>query len=251
MGRELWPGHPFGPEPNFRQAVRLGLSEVRSIGAELAASIAQEREAGGPYRDLHDLVRRVGLTTSQLEALATAGAFDCFGGSRREALWAAGALAQEGPDTLEGVSVGAAAPPLPEMTDVEAAVADSWATGIGPGISPVELVRENLSRSGVLPIAEAVAQAAGRRVAAAGVVTHRQRPPTAAGVTFISLEDETGLLNVVCSAGLWQRHRQVARNSAALVVRGRIERGDGSTNFIAEHLAPLSLPVSNKSRDWQ
>ena len=88
-------------------------------------------------------------------------------------------------------------------------------------------------------------------MAVAGVVTHRQRPGTAGGVTFLSLEDETGLLNIVCSAGLWQRFRRVARTSKALVVRGRLERQDGATNLVAEHLVPMSLRVRSSSRDFQ
>ena len=85
----------------------------------------------------------------------------------------------------------------------------------------------------------------------AGVVTHRQRPGTAGGVTFLSIEDETGLLNIICTAGLWQRFRTVARSSPALVVRGRLERADGATNLLAEHLAPLSLRVPSASRDFR
>ena len=91
----------------------------------------------------------------------------------------------------------------------------------------------------------------GHRILVAGVVTHRQRPHTAQGVTFISLEDETGLLNVVCSHGLWQRYRQVARTSPALIVRGMVERGDGAMNFVADHLEPLGLRVPLKSRDFR
>ena len=89
------------------------------------------------------------------------------------------------------------------------------------------------------------------RVAVAGVVTHRQRPGTAQGVTFLSLEDETGLLNVICSAGLWRRFRTVARGAAAMVVRGRLERADEATNLMAEHLAPLSLQIPTSSRDYR
>src|SRR5699024_11719672 len=74
----------------------------------------------------------------------------------------------------------------------------------------------------------------GTRTWVAGVVTHRQRPGTAAGVTFLSLEDETGILNVICSAGLWQRYRKVVRSSAALVVRGTVESADGVTNLMAD-----------------
>jgi error-prone DNA polymerase len=245
------PEAAYGPNPDLRLAVRQGLAQVRGIGTDLAGRVVAEREAGGPFRDLRDLVRRVDLSTAQLEALATAGATDGLGVTRREALWAAGALGQEGPGTLEGVSVGVAAPALPGMTEVETAVADAWATGVTPGLSPLELVRDGLRRAGVVTVAEAFATDAGRRVAVGGVVTHRQRPGTAGGTTFLSLEDETGLLNVVCSPGLWQRFRPVARGAPAMVVRGRVEKADGAVNLVAEHLAPLRLPVHTRSRDFR
>ncbi|NMR20745.1 error-prone DNA polymerase [Cellulomonas fimi] len=237
-------------------AVRLGLASVRGVSEEVATALVTERGAGGPFADLRDLARRVRLTTAQLEALATAGALEAVGGGggaveRRESLWAAGALAQEGPDTLPGVSVGVAAPTLPGMSEVELAVADVWATGVSVDSYPTQYVREGLDAAGVLRVAEAFEHEADRRVAVAGVVTHRQRPGTAGGVTFLSLEDETGLLNVVCTAGLWQRFRRVARTSAALVVRGRLERADDATNLVAEHLAPLSLRVPTSSRDFR
>ena len=84
-----------------------------------------------------------------------------------------------------------------------------------------------------------------------GVVTHRQRPGTAKGVTFLSLEDETGMLNVVCSAGLWARYRRTALRSRALVVRGTIERTDGVVNLLADGMRNLSLRVATTSRDFQ
>lgn len=232
-------------------AVRLGLASVRSVGEDVAQRLVDERRAHGPFADLRDLVRRVRLSTAQLEALATAGALDSLGATRREALWAAGALAQEGPDTLPGVSVGVAAPTLPGLSDVEAATADVWATGVSVDSYPTQFVREGLDAAGVLRVVDAYSHETGRRVAVAGVVTHRQRPGTAGGVTFLSLEDETGLLNIVCSAGLWQRFRRVARTSRALVVRGRLERSDGATNLVAEHLGVLSLKVRTTSRDFR
>ncbi|WP_082813043.1 DNA polymerase III subunit alpha [Cellulomonas timonensis] len=232
-------------------AVRMGLASVRGVGEDVAERVVAERAAHGPYADLRDLARRVSLTTAQLEALATGGALGALGATRREALWAAGALALEGPDTLPGVAVGVSAPTLPGMTDVELAVADVWATGVSVDSYPTQHVREGLDAAGVLRVEQAYRHEAGRRVAVAGVVTHRQRPGTAGGVTFLSLEDETGLLNVVCSPGLWQKFRKAARTSAALVVRGRLERADGATNLIAEHLAPLSLRVRTTSRDFR
>ena len=89
------------------------------------------------------------------------------------------------------------------------------------------------------------------RVFVAGVVTHRQRPMTARGTTFISLEDETGLINVVCSQGCWKRHRSVAREATALLVRGRIEHADGVVNVVAESLSPLFVAATAPSRDFR
>lgn len=232
-------------------AVRLGLAGVRGVGEKVAERLVAERDVHGPFIDLRDLVRRVELTTAALESLATAGALESLGVTRREALWAAGALAQEGPDTLPGVSVGVQAPTLPGMSEVETAVADVWATGVSVDSYPTEFVRDGLDAAGVLRAVQVFDHEPGRRVAVAGVVTHRQRPGTAGGVTFLSLEDETGMLNVVCSAGLWQRFRTVARTSRALVVRGRVEKADGATNLLAEHLAPLALRVASTSRDFQ
>ncbi|MBN9328129.1 MAG: error-prone DNA polymerase, partial [Cellulomonas sp.] len=117
---------------------------------------------------------------------------------------------------------------------------------------PTRLVREGLDAAGVLRVEQVYRDPVPTgRVAVAGVVTHRQRPGTAGGVTFLSLEDETGLLNVICSAGLWQRFRRAARTSKALVVRGRLERADETTNLVAEHLSPLSLRVRTASRDFR
>jgi error-prone DNA polymerase len=91
----------------------------------------------------------------------------------------------------------------------------------------------------------------GSRVLVGGVVTHRQRPATASGITFLNLEDETGLVNVVCRKDVWARHRRVARESAALVVRGTLERADGVTNVVADRITPLALSVRSKSRDFR
>jgi error-prone DNA polymerase len=88
-------------------------------------------------------------------------------------------------------------------------------------------------------------------VRVAGVVTHRQRPATAGGTTFINLEDETGMANIICSRGVWTRYRTVARSSSALIVRGRLERVEGVVNLIADRLDPLHLSVSPRSRDFR
>ncbi|MCM3886432.1 error-prone DNA polymerase [Frankia sp. R82] len=235
--------------------VRLGLTGVRRVGGELARRIVERRMADGPYADMADLVRRVGVSVDQLEALATAGAFGCFGLARREALWAAGAVAQARPDRLAGMVFGAdvrtVAPYLPGMSEAEESLADLWATGITPAGYPTRFLRERLAAQGVTTAAGLQAVTAGRRVLVAGIVTHRQRPATAAGTTFVNLEDETGLVNVICSPGLWTRHRTVARTATALVVRGRVERAEDVVNVIAERMWPLSVSVPRQSRDFR
>jgi error-prone DNA polymerase len=231
-------------------AVRLGVGSVRGIGEELA----KELEAGRPYTSPEDLVRRVpALNLAQLEAMATAGLFgECFGLARREALWAVGAVAQSRPDRLAGVVTGAQSPRLPGMSAVEEAVADLWATGVSPDGHPTRFLREQLDGLGVVTSAGLWDVEPGSRVTVAGVVTHRQRPMTAQGTTFLNLEDETGLVNVVVSKGCWARFRRVAREAPAMTVRGRLERAEGVINLVAEHLSPLALPGStfHLSRDF-
>jgi error-prone DNA polymerase len=231
--------------------VRLGLDSVRTLGSDVTRRIEAQRADGGPYRDMADVARRAALTTAHLEALATADAFACFGLSRREALWAAGAAAQERADRLPGTTTGITAPMLPGMEAVEEMVADIWATGLSPDSHPVQFARDFLNRIGAVSVAGLRDVEHGRRVYVGGVVTHRQRPATAGGITFVNLEDETGMLNVTCSQGLWTRYRRVARTSSALIVRGILERVEGVLNLRADHMAALSLPVRPASRDFR
>jgi error-prone DNA polymerase len=231
-------------------AVRLGLAGVTSIGAELADRIVECREVDGPYTDMGDLVRRVGLTAPQVEALATADAFACFGLTRRQAIWNAGQAAMEGPDRLSGTAVNAPPPTLPGLSRQEATMADIWATRISPEDYPIQHVRPMLDERGVLAASQLATVESGTRVRVGGVVTHRQRPGTARGTTFLSLEDETGMVNVVCSLGVWNKFRRVARQSPALIIRGRVERNDGATNLIADHIERMPIAVRHSSRDF-
>ena len=235
-----------------RVAVRLGLAEVKGIGGTLAERIVIERAARGPYRDQADLVRRVGLTTPQLEALAAAGACDCFGLTSREALWMSGSAAQNRAEFLDGTLVTVQPPLFRLPTEAETLVADLWATGISTTDHPIRHVRSLLDERGVLPAAHLATAESGRRIEVGGIVTHRQRPATASGITFMNLEDESGLVNVICSMGVWKRYRRVARESSALIVRGILERSpEGVTNVLADRLEPLFLVASTSSRDFR
>ena len=232
-------------------AIRLGLSAVRNLGTEAAERVAAERVAAGrPYRDLEDFARRTALPAAVLEALATAGAFGCFGLPRRAALWAAGAAASLRADQLPGTTTGLTAPPLPGMTPAEETLADAWATSTY-GTHPVEHIRAALDERGVLTAAAVKVAAGGTYGAVAGLVTHRQAPATAHGVVFLGLEDETGMVNVICPPQVWERHRRVAATAAALLIEGQIERTGGSVNLVAVALRPLRVAAAIRSRDFR
>ncbi|HWG15453.1 MAG TPA: error-prone DNA polymerase [Streptosporangiaceae bacterium] len=231
-----------GPQP----AIRLGLRGVRNLGADTAAAVA----AGRPYRDLEDFARRTRLSPLALEALAAAGAFGCFGAGRRESMWAAGAAAAIRPAQLPGSTPGLTAPVLPAMTPVEETVADLWATGIY-GTHPLVHLRAELDTGGVLTAAGLTTAPPGGRVVVGGLVTHRQRPETAGGVVFMSLEDETGMANVICPPHVWARYRRIGAESGALLVHGRVERTEGATNLVATRLRRLRVAAAPPSRDFR
>ncbi|WP_278265010.1 error-prone DNA polymerase [Nocardia sp. AG03] len=255
---------------NVGTEVRLGLSGIRHLGTDLADRIVTERTTHGPFTSLLDLTGRIELSVAQVESLATAGALDTLvdqrrtghartedrpgenaHSARRAALWAAGAAARERADLLPGTGPVTAAPALPGMSALEIAAADVWATGISPGSYPTEFLREHLNSLGAVPASELLLVEDGARILVAGAVTHRQRPATAAGVTFLNLEDETGMVNVVCSVGLWTRYRRLAQNATALLVRGRIQNAEGAASLVADHLEHLDLRIVARSRDFR
>ena len=246
---------PFDSDDHRRDGgftVRLGLDEVHGIGTPLAERIVADREQNGAFADMADLVRRVGLTTAQLEALATADAFTGLGLTRREALWTAGNAAQDRAEFLPGTVVTVQPPLFSLATQADDLVSDLWATGISTDDHPIAHVRAGLDARGVLASSVLSAAESGRRVEIAGVVTHRQRPATASGITFMNLEDESGLVNVICSVGVWKRYHRIARDAPALIVRGVLERSkEGVINVVADRFEPLVLGAKTASRDFR
>ena len=193
--------HVHGPG-NPQPAIRLGLASIRDIGSATLDLI----EAGRPYASMEDLALRVPLSAAAFEALATAGAFDGFGLTRREAIWSAGGLAGTRPGHLPGTAPGVDAPALPAMSMVEETLADLWSTGIS-SVHPMVHVRPLLEPYNVVPADRLADTRPETNIVVAGLVTHRQRPPTAGGIVFMSLEDETGTANIICPAAVWARHR--------------------------------------------
>ncbi|GAA4292808.1 error-prone DNA polymerase DnaE2 [Mycobacterium paraffinicum] len=231
--------------------VRLGLGAVRHIGDDLAERLVEERKANGAFASLLDLTTRLQLSVPQTEALATAGALGCFSMSRREALWAAGAAATQRPDRLPGVGSSSHVPALPGMSELELAAADVWATGVSPDSYPTQFLRADLDAMGVVPAGKLLDVPDGDRVLIAGAVTHRQRPGTAQGVTFLNLEDETGMVNVLCTPAVWARHRKLANTAPAMLVRGQVQNASGAVTVVAERLGSITLAVGSKSRDFR
>lgn len=226
------------PATTVRQpAIRLGLTSVRHLTDESAQQLVD----GRPYASLDDLARRTRLPARAYEALATAGAFNGFGVDRRAALWSAGVLAHASDGQLPGTVAPPEPPGLPAMTVVEQTFADLWATGASPDTHPVEHLRDHLNRCGVTSAADVRLLTDRTPVLIGGLVTHRQRPPTAKGTCFLNMEDESGMTNIIVPPPVWDRYQRVAVDHAGLLIHGTVERTDGAINVLAHRIEPLQL----------
>jgi error-prone DNA polymerase len=246
--------------------VRLGLAYVRGLRAEAAERIERER-ARRPFASLQDFVDRTGLRRDEQRNLAEVGALNAFGLTRRSALWQVekvprGALFRDvAPRALgkaPGETGGSAGPssesddvfpdgdsPLLDMTFPERLSSDLAGTGLTVGPHPVSLFREDLRERGVRRAADLPGTADGARVRVAGAVICRQRPGTAAGFLFLTLEDETGLVNVIVRPDLFHRERAVLVGEAVLEVDGVLQAGAGlSVRAFAVRKALAGVPTT-------
>ncbi len=229
--------------------IRLGLDAIKGLKENTIQRILKEREKE-QFSSLEDFALRTHTGQKDLELLAQAGAFSDMGISRRHALWMAGQLANptEWQPQIPGTQPVGEVPDLPEMNPIETLETDYQTLRLSTGPHPLQLVRKDLR--GVQKLAKLPSLEGDSVVTVAGLVTHRQRPGTAGGVTFLSLEDETGLANIVCTPGFWRRYASIALTNNALVVTGRLEKKDGAFSVRAQKMIPLLLPVSTKSRDF-
>ena len=231
--------------------VRLGLGDIAELGKDAAARIVQERAANGPYRSLADLVRRVPLRLEAAESLVAVDAAACFGLGRREALWQIGLfLPARSFGRADGKAPGRQLPlGLPvgqDMTGLELRPMGSWeqmttdyeTLGLSPRYHPLGLLRHCLP-DGLASTANLVDIPDGEIVGIAGLVVCRQRPATAKGITFLLLEDEHGLVNVIVYPLLYERQRHVVRGEPLLLVEGKLQLRDNTINLIARDLWPL------------
>lgn len=233
-------------------AIRLGLNHVLSLGSAAGEHILVER-AREPYCTLKDVVLRTGLARHQIEQLAQVGAFDCFGISRREALWQVLSLVRQTDYELELVSAATGSELLPLMRAIDVVHSDIIGLSLSTGPHPMALVRDTLRNENVLSSQELRDVPDGRSVCACGMVVIRQRPLTAKGFVFITLEDETGFANIVVKPDLAKRFRRDVIFSNVLYVWGKIERKDGVVNVVGARFRSVAIDsdsIKLKSRDF-
>ncbi|HET7094468.1 MAG TPA: OB-fold nucleic acid binding domain-containing protein, partial [Thermomicrobiales bacterium] len=231
-------------------AVRIGLGFIAELGDDGAGRIVDERTRHGPFRSLADLVRRVPLRQDAAEHLVAVGAADSFGLGRREALWQLGLFIptrafgggrtsrDPGRQLALELPVDADMVDLPPMGPWEQMATDYQTLGLSPRYHPLGLLRPRLPRA-IVPLSDLEHLPDGLRIQAAGLVVCRQRPGTAKGITFLLLEDEHGLINVIVFPDLYEERRHIVRGEPFLVVEGVLQHRNNTINLVAETVRPL------------
>jgi error-prone DNA polymerase len=230
--REQLGMHPPGA------AVRLGLLMVKGLAQASGERIVAAR-ARAPFASVEDLARRAAPNARDLKALAAAGALNALADHRRRAYWEVAGI--EPPTALLAAApVAETAPRLRPPTEGEDLVADYASLGLTLGRHPLALLRDRLRQLGLATAAEINALPHGARTRACGIVTGRQRPDTASGVVFVTLEDETGYVNIVVWASLVERQRRELLGARLMTVHGTIEREGTVVHLVARRLVDCS-----------
>ncbi|MGH9399923.1 MAG: OB-fold nucleic acid binding domain-containing protein, partial [Thermoanaerobaculia bacterium] len=231
------------------RGVRLGLRFIKGLPETAGRAIEQEQTRSA-FRGVDDLARRCGLKPGQLELLAHAGALACFGLTRRGALWQAARVARPAGPLLAEIPVGGPSP-LPEMTPEEETACDYETAAMTAGPHLMAHWRRRLREKGILSSAEISRLPDGLRVTTAGAVIVRQRPGTARGFVFLTLEDETGLCQAIVRPDLFRLNRAVVVGSGSLVVQGKLQKQDGTLSVKAERFWTLSALEAVPSHDFR
>ena len=232
-------GHEETPKQTAKLAVRLGFRQVDGLGEDEMEQMLQARLGG--FDAPEDIRRRAGITRRAMELLAAADAFRSMRLDRRAALWAARGEAAGKPlplfaaaDTAE--QGGEARTPLPEMPLSEHVLQDYQTTRLSLKEHPMSFLRAHYRSLRTISTKEAVDLRNGSRVQTAGIVLVRQRPGSASGVCFITLEDETGIANLVVWPNVFERFRAVVMGARIIFVKGRVQRADNVTHIVADQL---------------
>jgi len=238
-----------------RNAVRLGLRMISGLHQSQAEQIEAAR-AGGPFRSMEDLARRAGLSQSVLTRLAAADAFGSLELNRRQSLWQALSHDKGKQDRplIDGLEIEEPPAVLPGMSGQEEVFADYQTAGLSLKAHPVSFFRAELDKLGIVPAAELANLRSGRFVRVAGLVLVRQRPSTARGITFVTLEDETGVANLIVRMDVWERFYQVARGASSMIAHGRLQHQDQVIHVLVtrlENMAGRLGEMRSQSRDFR
>jgi len=233
-------------------ALRLGMRMVKSLGEEAAERIMAAR-GEAPFTGVQDLAMRAALERRALEALADAGALRDLAGNRHLTFWQVAGSEQELP--LAPVPRAAEATPLlAPPTEGQNIAADYRSHGLTLGRHPLALLRDELGAAHIVTAAALRDLPHGRVLRVAGIVTARQRPQSAGGVMFITLEDETGFVNLIAWEKVWSRARRAANNSRLLEVQGMLQKEGGVTHVVVRRFVdrtPMLGSVVTQSRDFR
>jgi error-prone DNA polymerase len=239
------------PDAAGAPVVRVGLCMITGLVQEEGHAIVMAR-GHGLFASVDDLAHRATLTRRSLDALARAGALNALAGHRRAAHWQAFGV-ERLPGALAGASAQEPALPLPRATEAEEIAADYAGLGLSLGRHPLALLRSRFDRLHVHRAADLAHLKNGRRVRVAGIVTHRQRPETASGVIFMSLEDETGISNLIVWPRIQTTQRAALFGARLIIVEGELQSASNVTHVIAEKIRDYSAwlgRLPTQSRDF-
>ncbi len=237
----------------YLRPVRLGLNRIAGLGDEAAARIVTARSQA-PFDSVEDLARRAALNAHDLHALAEADALRALAGHRRQAAWAVAGVDTRPTEMLRATRLHEAVVPLPAAGESQEMLADYRALGLTLGRHPLALLRDTLARFKVQPASVLRGYPNGRLARASGLVTHRQRPGTAKGTVFVTLEDDTGTVNVIVWPGVVESQRRPLLAARLLTVYGQWQREGEVMHLVASRLidhTPLLQGLESRSRDFR
>jgi error-prone DNA polymerase len=249
----------LAPEGCFSgPTLRIGLNYVKGLRQASAEAILAARNLHGPFNSVDELAARVpALNRKELVALAQVGALNALGdvAHRRDALWQVEQAGRPVGPLLRGAApADTATNPLRKMSTDERLAADYAGTGLTTGPHPMAYQRENLRHLGILSAAELESARSDQFVRAAGRVVARQRPGTAKGFVFLSLEDETGIANIIVPPDVFERNRIVVTRTRFLLIAGKLQNQDGVVHVKARHFEPLDTslePIVEAPHSWR
>lgn len=252
---EVVPGKEGLVDPHAQWGIVMGLDAIKGLDRSCIQRIVRKRQEG-LYASFEQLASRARLRSVDLEKIAQAGALDSLGYERREGIWASGSLGQDGGDSeeyqpmLDGFGMEYHLPELPPLDEFARIHLDYESMGMSPKQHPFVLLRPEMNTQGVTPACRVTACENRTRIRVGGIITHRQRPSSGGGVLFLSVEDETGSVNITVTENTWRQFRQEVM-APAVIVDGYCENLYGTRSVRAFRIYPMNTELCVRSRDFR